>query len=459
MQNFDTICSVSTAPGMGAIAVIRVSGKNAFPICAQLFHHHETFFDTAPNVAKFSEIFDKEQLIDQVVFTKFQSPHSYNGEDMVEISCHGSRYIQQKILELLLRLGCRMAAPGEFTLRAFMNGKMDLPQAEAIADLIDSQSESAHKLALHQLKGEFSNKMNELRQQFVELAALLELELDFSEEDVVFANREDFRKLLNHLKTEITGLIESFKLGNVLKNGIPVAIIGKPNVGKSTLLNTMLHDDRAIVSKIPGTTRDTIEDIFTIQGITFRFIDTAGIRNSDDEIEQFGIQRTFQAIQKADIILYLIDINDTSIPDIEDEMAFIQNQIDISHKKFIIVANKIDCLTEIPHRFSQWSDKNVVYISAKRGVNIDEIGDILVNDVKQRNIGDNMLLTNARHYDIMIKIGDDIDSIERALDENVTTDLIAIDVRDILNKLGQLTGNITDNDILNTIFGKFCIGK
>ncbi|MCK9339923.1 MAG: tRNA uridine-5-carboxymethylaminomethyl(34) synthesis GTPase MnmE, partial [Bacteroidales bacterium] len=371
----------------------------------------------------------------------------------------GSRFIQQKILELLLNSGCRLANPGEFTMRAFLNGKMDLPQAEAIADLIDSQSESSHKLAIHQLKGAFSQKMNDLRQQFIDLSALLELELDFSEEDVEFADRKQFVKLLADLKNEISGLIESFKLGNVLKNGIPVAIIGKPNVGKSTLLNAMLQEDRAIVSHIPGTTRDTIEDVFTIEGISFRFIDTAGIRSSDDEIEQFGIQRTFRAIEKADIILYLIDINDTSISEIEEEMLFIQQNVDIDHKKFIFVANKIDQLRQTPKQFLKWEDRNVVYISAKRQVNIDEIGELLVKFVQGRNISDNLLLTNARHYDLMSKIREDIEHIEQGLQEKVPTDLIAIDVRDILEKFGLLTGTITDDDILNTIFGKFCIGK
>jgi len=459
MQTFDTICSISTAPGIGAIAIIRVSGSEAFRVSESLFNESAQFGETAPNVAKYAEIFQKEWLIDQVVFTKFKAPHSYDGEDMVEISCHGSRFIQQKILELLLNSGCRLANPGEFTMRAFLNGKMDLPQAEAIADLIDSQSESSHKLAIHQLKGAFSQKMNDLRQQFIELSALLELELDFSEEDVEFADRVQFVKLLADLKNEILGLIESFKLGNVLKNGIPVAIIGKPNVGKSTLLNAMLQEDRAIVSHIPGTTRDTIEDVFTIEGISFRFIDTAGIRSSDDEIEQFGIQRTFRAIEKADIILYLIDINDTSISEIEEEMLFIQQNVDIDHKKFIFVANKIDQLRQTPKQFLKWEDRNVVYISAKRQVNIDEIGELLVKFVQGRNISDNLLLTNARHYDLMSKIREDIEHIEQGLQEKVPTDLIAIDVRDILEKFGLLTGTITDDDILNTIFGKFCIGK
>ena len=312
-----TICSISTAPGIGAIAVIRVSGEKAFPIVNQLFNAQIDFLGTSANRAKFAEIFDGDTLVDQVVFVKFAAPHSYDGEDMVEISCHGSRYIQQKILQMLLARGCRLAEPGEFTMRAFLNGKMDLPQAEAVSDLIDSQSETAHRLAVNQLKGGFSHKIAELREQFIHLAALLELELDFSEEDVQFADRKQIMDLLRHLKKEITRLTDSFKLGNALKSGIPVAIVGKPNVGKSTLLNALLGDDRAIVSDIPGTTRDTVEDTFTYHGTTFRFIDTAGIRTSEDEIENFGIERTFKAVENADIVLYLIDINATTIDDVD----------------------------------------------------------------------------------------------------------------------------------------------
>ena len=270
----NTICSISTAPGMGAIAVIRVSGKEAFPIVSQLFDASSGFMGQPANVAKYRELVDAGKLVDQVVVVKFAAPHSYDGEDMVEISCHGSRYVQQRILELLIQHGCRMAEPGEFTMRAFMNGKMDLPQAEAVADLIESQSEAAHRLAVNQLKGGFSHKIAELREQFLQLAALLELELDFSEEEVEFADRRQFMELLGSLRKEVTELVSSFRMGNALKSGIPVAIIGKPNVGKSTLLNALVGDDRAIVSDIPGTTRDTVEDTFTIQGHTFRFIDT-----------------------------------------------------------------------------------------------------------------------------------------------------------------------------------------
>lgn len=454
-----TICSISTAPGIGAIAVIRVSGEKAFPIVNQLFNAQTDFLGTSANRAKFAEIFDGDTLVDQVVFVKFAAPHSYDGEDMVEISCHGSRYIQQKILQMLLARGCRLAEPGEFTMRAFLNGKMDLPQAEAVSDLIDSQSETAHRLAVNQLKGGFSHKIAELREQFIHLAALLELELDFSEEDVQFADRKQIMDLLRHLKKEITRLTDSFKLGNALKSGIPVAIVGKPNVGKSTLLNALLGDDRAIVSDIPGTTRDTVEDTFTYHGTTFRFIDTAGIRTSEDEIENFGIERTFKAVENADIVLYLIDINTTTIDDVEAEMTFIRQKINIEEKKIILVANKIDELETLPRQFSEWDKLETVFVSAKRKVNLESIGEMLLRYVEERKVSENTLLTNARHYDIMRQILQDIENIEQGFENQQPTDLIAVDVHLILDKLGRLTGSISDNDVLNTIFGKFCIGK
>ncbi|MDD6581666.1 MAG: tRNA uridine-5-carboxymethylaminomethyl(34) synthesis GTPase MnmE [Bacteroidales bacterium] len=454
-----TICSISTAPGIGAIAVIRVSGEKAFPIVNQLFNAQTDFLGTSANRAKFAEIFDGDTLVDQVVFVKFAAPHSYDGEDMVEISCHGSRYIQQKILQMLLARGCRMAEPGEFTMRAFLNGKMDLPQAEAVSDLIDSQSETAHRLAVNQLKGGFSHKIAELREQFIHLAALLELELDFSEEDVQFADRKQIMDLLRHLKKEITRLTDSFKLGNALKSGIPVAIVGKPNVGKSTLLNALLGDDRAIVSDIPGTTRDTVEDTFTYHGTTFRFIDTAGIRTSEDEIENFGIERTFKAVENADIVLYLIDINATTIDDVEAEMTFIRQKINIEEKKIILVANKIDEMETLPRQFSEWDKLETIFVSAKRKVNLEAIGEMLLRYVEERNVSENTLLTNARHYDIMRQILQDIENIEQGFENQQPTDLIAVDVHLILDKLGRLTGSISDNDVLNTIFSRFCIGK
>ena len=454
-----TICSISTAPGIGAIAVIRVSGEKAFPIVNQLFNAQTDFLGTSANRAKFAEIFDGDTLVDQVVFVKFAAPHSYDGEDMVEISCHGSRYIQQKILQMLLARGCRLAEPGEFTMRAFLNGKMDLPQAEAVSDLIDSQSETAHRLAVNQLKGGFSHKIAELREQFIHLAALLELELDFSEEDVQFADRKQIMDLLRHLKKEITRLTDSFKLGNALKSGIPVAIVGKPNVGKSTLLNALLGDDRAIVSDIPGTTRDTVEDTFTYHGTTFRFIDTAGIRTSEDEIENFGIERTFKAVENADVVLYLIDINATTIDDVEAEMTFIRQKINLEEKKIILVANKIDEMETLPRQFSEWDKLETVFVSAKRKVNLESIGEMLLRYVEERKVSESTLLTNVRHYDIMRQILQDIENIEQGFENQQPTDLIAVDVHLILDKLGRLTGTISDNDVLNTIFSRFCIGK
>ena len=454
----ETICSVSTAPGTGAIAVIRVSGSKAFSIAEQLFKKKTAFADTPPHVAKFGEIFDGESLIDQVVFVKFAAPHSYDGEDMVEISCHGSRFIQQKILEMLLQRGCRTAEPGEFTLRAFLNGKMDLPQAEAVGDLIDSQSESAHRLAVNQLKGGFSRKIADLRDRFIQLAALLELELDFSEEEVEFADRKQFLDLLAELRAETDTLVRSFRTGNALKNGVPVAIVGKPNVGKSTLLNALLDDDRAIVSDIPGTTRDTIEDTLTLGGTLFRFIDTAGIRHSDDTIENSGIQRSFRAMENADIILYMVDAATTTTEDLTEEFRNISNKIGISDKKIILILNKID-KADPPIILPDDIACEVIGISAKERKNLEAVTEALTRYVAERAVSDDTLLTNARHYDLMVRIADDIVRIEQGLTDGIPTDLVAIDVRSAIDKLGRLTGTITDNDILNTIFGKFCIGK
>ena len=459
MDIFDTICSISTPQGIGAIAVVRVSGKNAFEIAGKLFKKNDEFQTLPLHFVKRFDIYENGALIDQAMVVKFATPNSYTGEDIVEISCHGSNYIQQKILALLLQHGARLAKAGEFSMRAFLNGKLDLPQAEAVADLIESQSETAHKLAINQLKGSFSAHLKTLRNQFVELAALLELELDFSEENVEFADRSQLRNLLNVLKEEVSKLTESFKLGNVLKTGIPVAIIGKPNVGKSTLLNALLKDDRAIVSHIPGTTRDTIEDNFNINGINFRFIDTAGIRLTEDEIETFGIERTFKAIDKADIILYMIDITDTSLDEVEKELLFLENEIEFNRKKLIIVANKIDELNELPKHFTEWDEYDIAFISAKRNVNIDDIRDLITQHIDQKNIADTTLLTNVRHYDIMLKIAEEIDKIGQCFAQNLPTDLVVIHVNSILNLLGEITGEITTDEILGAVFARFCIGK
>lgn len=455
----ETICAISTPPGLGAIALVRASGEDAFPIVAQLFGPRLAFMELKPQIAKFAELYDGEQLIDQVVVTKFAAPRSYTGEDMVEISCHGSIYIQKKLIELLVENGCRMAHPGEFTQRAFLNGKMDLPQAEAIADLIDSQSETTHRLAVNQLNGNFSKKINELREQFVNLASLIELELDFSEEDVEFANREDFNRLLTSLQTEVERLIRSFKIGNVLKNGIPVAIVGKPNVGKSTLLNAILQHDRAIVSNIPGTTRDTIEDTFIINGTLFRFIDTAGIRQSQDEIENFGIQRTYQAIQQASVVLYMIDITQADIEEVRQEIADFQANVNMSDKQLVLIANKIDEMEELPANYKEWHDMGILFISAKRNVNMESIEEQLNAFVSHFDIQDLSLLTNERHYALLTEISTNIERIQQGLRDEIPTDLLAEDVRAAIYDLGCLTGTISTDELLGNIFGKFCIGK
>ena len=456
-MNNDTICSVSTPHGLGAISVLRLSGQEAFSIAQTLFTVNLNAL--RPREAKYAELCDKGQLIDQAVIVKYVAPHSYTGENMLEISCHGSLFIQQKILELLIENGCRMATPGEYTMRAFMNGKMDLPQAEAIGDLIDSQSEASHHLAVNQLKGVFSDKIKELRAQFVELASLLELELDFSEEDVQFANRDKLLDIIQKLNAEVAVLLASFKTGNAIKQGIPVAIIGKPNVGKSTLLNALLQEDRAIVSNIPGTTRDTIEDVLNLNGTLFRFIDTAGIRASDDEIENFGIERTYKAVAKADIVMYVIDVNETSLEEVCSEVDFLNTETDMTDKKLLIVANKIDGLQEMPQQFRKWNDMDMLYVSAKRKVNMEGITDALMQFVSEHRLTDTAVMTNARHYDVMLKIKDALERAEQSLCNDIPTDLVAIDVREALHHLGIITGEVATDEILNNVFGKFCIGK
>lgn len=457
MNNNDTICSVSTPQGIGAIAIVRMSGAQSFVIAQQLCAC--SIGNMRPYEAKYTELFDGEQLVDQVMVIKYEAPHSYTGEDMVEISCHGSTYIQRKIMELLIEHGCRMANPGEYTQRAFLNGKMDLPQAEAVGDLIDSQSEASHHLAVNQLKGFFSSKIKELRVRFMEFASLLELELDFSEEDVQFANREKLSALLSELKAEVNALTDSFKTGNAIKSGVPVVIIGKPNVGKSTLLNCLLRDERAIVSNIPGTTRDTIEDVLNIGGVSFRFIDTAGIRSSEDEIETFGIKRTYLAVDKADVILYMVDVADTSVEEMQEEIASLKEEVDLSGKKLIIVANKIDSLVEMPRHLKQLKDYDLVFVSAKRKVNVESIEEALLEWAGQHKRTDYAMLTNVRHYDIFLKIRASVENVENGFRSGLPTDLVAIDVREALQYLGMVTGEIATDDILDMVFGRFCIGK
>lgn len=457
----DTICSIATPAGLGATAMVRISGSEAFGIAGKLFSEKSNFAGLEANRAKFATIYNnnanptssKPSVLDQVVVTKFAAPHSFTGEDVVEISCHGSVYIQHRILELLLANGCRMAEPGEFTQRAFLNGKLDLPQAEAIADLIEAQSESAHQAAMKQLQGELSNKMAKLRDELLQLASLLELELDFSEEEVEFADRIALLDLLSQIKKEVDKLLQSYQWGNMLKNGIPVAIVGEPNVGKSTLLNALLQRERAIVSDIPGTTRDTIEDTFLLHGTLFRFIDTAGIRKSDDAIEQLGVERSLETIRKAAVILWVFDAR-KNIQEVEAEIANATHSIELDGKRCIFIANKADLASDQ----SDQSGK-AIFISAKRGENIGAVIKEIERFVEEHDIRDTTLLTNARHQSLLNNIRFSIDRAETGLRSQMPTDLVAEDVRVALHHLGELTGTISSDDILNNIFGKFCIGK
>ncbi len=395
----------------------------------------------------------------------FRAPNSYTGEDSIEISCHGSAYIQQKIIELLIKNGLRLAKPGEFTLRAFLNGKFDLSQAEAVADLIASHSKTSHELALNQMRGGFSNKIKQLRQQLVNFASLIELELDFSEEDVEFADRKELKNLLANLKIEISALLDSFKLGNVLKKGIPVAIVGQPNVGKSTLLNAILNEERAIVSEIPGTTRDAIEDTIVIKGVSFRFIDTAGLHDSTDKIEKIGIERTYEKIDQAKIILYVFDVSKTNYEEIKITLQEFKDHIDqlpeglSQDKKFILIANKTDLLVEAPKGFRSMVEMECIFVSAKRKENINLIVESLSKYVESENITDATIVSNTRHYEALSKSLEAIESIEKGFSEGLPSDLIAIDIKTALHHLGEITGEITTNEILGNIFSKFCIGK
>ncbi len=457
----DTICAISTPNGVGAISMLRISGAQAIEICGKIFQtkKHSDINQLPSNSLTYGQIVFNLEVVDDVLLSVFRNPHSFTGEDLVEINCHGSLYIQKKIIEILLSLGLRLASPGEFTLRAFMNKKLDLSQAEAIGDLIAATSKSAHNLAINQMRGGFSNKIKELRDKLITFASLIELELDFSEEDVEFANRDDFQKLLSELKQEISLLKESFTQGNVLKNGIPIAIVGKPNVGKSTLLNALLNEEKAIVSEIPGTTRDTIEDLLTIQGITFRFIDTAGLRPSGDQIELMGIERTYQKISQASIVLYVVDITQTDADEIKAEIADFEEHIINNTKKFIIIGNKTDQLIETPHGFPGLVELETIFVSAKRKENIQLITDSLMRSVDIAPEMDNIVVSNIRHFEALSKTLIAIESMEKALHDNIPTDLLTTDIRSAMYFLGEITGEITTEDILGSIFSKFCIGK
>ena len=455
----DTICAISTPQGVGGIAVIRISGSDTKTVCNKVLlsaKGNKVVDSFAPNTAHFCCFYDGDKLIDEVVATYFENPRSYTGEDCIEISCHGSLYVQQRVMETLVAAGARLAEPGEFTMRGFINGKFDLSQAEAVADLIDSKSEASHSLAIHQLRGGFSKSIADLREKFVNLASLMELELDFSDEDVEFADRSDLMNLLYEIETQVTGLTNSFRLGNAVKNGVPVAIVGKPNVGKSTLLNALLNEDRAIVSDIPGTTRDTIEDAISIEGILFRFIDTAGIRNSDNEIENYGIERTYKAAEKASVILYMADIASRNTDDLFAEIDSFKKESNVGDKQFIVVANKSDLLDK--DKSVELND-DIVLISAKEKDNINAITKRLVDSVKGGRQINDTLLSNARHYEAFLHILEAVTAVRNGIESALPGDLIMVDIRQALYYLGLITGQVSSDEILGTIFGRFCIGK
>jgi len=458
----DTICALSTAPGTGAIAVIRISGLEAFAICERLFQPTDkkfSFSKAPPFSIHHGYLSIEDQTIDEVLISIFKAPHSYSGEDVIEISCHGSEFIQQQILDALVKSGCRLAGPGEFTLRAFLNGKFDLSQAEGVADLIASASQSSHDLALAQMRGGFSQTIKALRGKLVEFTSLIELELDFSEEDVEFASRPELFMLLDEIQTECSRLIHSFALGNVIKKGIPVAIIGKPNTGKSTLLNTLLNEEKAIVSEIPGTTRDAIEDTIILGGYSFRFIDTAGLRASEDQIESIGIDLTWSKVEEASIILYLFDATKDSYKDVTDALADFGSVLDEPSKRLILIGNKMDLLSELPKGFQDFIEHETIFVSAKRKENIYMIAESLLKTVKDRQLSDGSIVSNARHLEALQRALKAIQNVDEGVRSGITPDLLTIDIRQALHHLGEITGEVTTDEILGNIFGRFCIGK
>ncbi|OFX20808.1 MAG: tRNA uridine-5-carboxymethylaminomethyl(34) synthesis GTPase MnmE [Bacteroidetes bacterium GWA2_31_9] len=458
----ETICAIATPSGIGAISIIRISGKKSFQICEKIFLPKSksiNFSNLKPFSIIYGNIIFDNEIIDEVLVSVFKAPNSYTGENCIEISCHGSIYIQHKILEILLKSGAVLAQPGEFTMRAFFNGKMDLSQAEAVADLISSASQSSHRVAINQLRGGFSNDIKKLRAELIDFASLIELELDFSEEDVEFADRKKLNTLIENIKNEVNKLINSYKLGNVIKKGIPVAIIGKPNVGKSTLLNAILNEDKAIVSEIPGTTRDSIEDTFVINGVIFRFIDTAGLRDSEDEIEQIGISRTYENIKKASIILYVVDIAETCVEEINTNINDLQKIIGDDTKKIILVANKIDKLVDVPKGGKQLFEWETVFVSAKRNENVQFLSEVIYKAVDLKIGNDETVVTNIRHYEALLNAYDSILNIVQGLEKGISGDLLAMDIRQALHYLGEITGQVTVEEVLGNIFSKFCIGK
>ncbi len=451
----DTIVALATPQGIGAIGVIRISGVNAIAITNQLFPS-KNLEQQASHTLHVGLLQYKDEVLDEVVVAIFKGPRSYTGENVTEISCHGSPFIQERIIQAAVAMGCRIAKPGEFTQRAFLNGKLDLTQAEAVADLIASNTEASRNHALKNIRGGFSNTLKNLREELIKFSALIELELDFSQEDVEFADRTQLNNLLQTLQTTTKQLLQSFALGNVIKNGVQVAIIGKPNAGKSTLLNSLLNENRAIVSDIAGTTRDTIEEVLNIDGILFRLIDTAGIRkHTADVIETIGVEKSLEKMQEADVVLYLFDIHLTTTA----ELSQIQEELTVNGRPFVLVGNKLTADSAgIMQQFKEFSQ--IIFIAAKEGINMDVLKKTLVAMATQdKQLNEGTVVSNARHVDALEKLYQSLQQIEEAVQQNIPGDLLAIDIRAALHYLGLITGEVTNEDQLDFIFSKFCIGK
>ena len=462
IETNDIIVALATAHGSSAIAIIRLSGPEVLNIVEPFIYSKTlkkiSLKNKPSHSVNFALIVFQDNIIDEVLITLFKNPNSYTGQDSIEISCHGSPFIQQKLLQLFLSQGARMANAGEFTLRAFLNGKLDLSQAEAVSDLIASNSALSHQFAMQQMRGGFSTKINQLRQNLINFASLIELELDFSEEDVEFANRDDLKKLISTIYSVIEALIQSFELGNVIKNGIPVTIIGKPNAGKSTLLNVLLEEDKAIVSEIAGTTRDLIEDEMIIDGVMFRFIDTAGLRITSDAVEQIGLNKAFEAIKKSAIVIYLFDAHELTAGDLVLELQKIEEHL-IS-TQVILVANKIDIetLNDLKNEFIDFPE--MIFISAKKQLNIHELKNKLLSLFDARTVSaTDTIVTNARHASSLTNANLALKKVLEGLHNNIVPDLLALDIRYALNEIGLITGEVSNEDLLNNIFSKFCIGK
>lgn len=457
MMNDETIIALATPSGMGAISVIRISGSKAISITEKLFKPkgNKILSKQKSHTVHLGNLMKNNFVLDEVLVTIFFGPNSYTGEDTIEISCHGSTYIQQKIIDLYIENGIRVATPGEFTLRAFLNGKMDLNQAEAVADLIASENEGSHNLAIQQMKSGFSNDLKKLRSELLHFSSMIELELDFSQEDVEFAERNEFKKLINKITKELGDLINSFSSGNVLKNGIAVAIAGKPNAGKSSLLNTLLNEDKAIVSNIPGTTRDSIEDSLIIDGIKFRFTDTAGLRKTDDVIESKGIEKTKEKIRQAKILIYLFDVNDTNLDEINSDIESFKRK-DLS---VILVRNKVDLEIVSKDLFKELKNLNFLEISANDNNSVNILKNKLLDEVNILNPHTDTIVSNSRHYQALINAMTAIKDVGNGLESNISGDLLSIDIRKSIEHLAEITGEITNDDVLGNIFSNFCIGK